>query len=75
MTLYEYWRIKPKAIYPQTELIDSILEEEEKEFGEQPHRRTVMNWLNGETMPDRKHWKILSKCTGIKEEDLFENGN
>lgn len=71
MTLLEYYKLKPKAIYPQTELIDAILDECEKVYGEQPHRRTIMNWLTGATMPDKKYHSILSKCTGIKEKDLF----
>lgn len=72
MILVEYYKLKPKAIYPQTELIDEILISLEKEFGEGcVCRRSVMNWLTGANKPDKKYWAVLSKVTGIKEENLF----
>ena len=73
MTLAEYYKLKPKAIYPQTELIDEILISLEKEFGDGcVCRRSVMNWLTGANRPDKKYWPILSKCTGIPEDKLFD---
>jgi hypothetical protein len=73
MTLPEYYNLKPTAIYPKTEFVDEILKACEEEFGEGcVSRATVINWCNGSTKPsDSKFIPILSKVTGIKEEDLF----
>lgn len=73
MTLNEYYRLKPKAIYPKTELIDEILSECVKQFGEGcVCRGTVVNWVTGVTQPDdEKFLPVISKVTGIKEKDLF----
>lgn len=73
MTLTEYYSLKPTAIYPKTEFVDEILKACEKEFGEGCiSRASVQNWCSGDTRPsDSKFLKVISKVTGIKEEDLF----
>lgn len=73
MTLTEYYNLKPTAIYPKTEFVDEILKACEEKFGDGCiSRATVINWCNGTTRPnDSKFLPVISKVTGIKEEDLF----
>lgn len=73
MTLTEYYNLKPTAIYPKTEFVDEILRACEDAFGEGcVNRATIINWCNGKTSPqDSKFIPVLSKVTGIREEDLF----
>ena len=73
MTLNQYYNLKPTAIYPKTEFIDEILKACEQAFGEGCiSRASILNWCTGDTKPsDSKFLTILSKVTGIKEEDLF----
>jgi hypothetical protein len=73
MTLKEYYNLKPAATYPKTEFVDEILRACEDAFGEGcVNRYTIINWCNGKTTPqDSRFIPIISKVTGIKEEDLF----
>lgn len=73
MTLNEYYKMKPVAIYPRTDMVDGILKECEADYGEGcVSRATVQNWCNGDTKPnDSKFLKSISRATGIPEEDLF----
>ena len=73
MTLNQYYNLKPTAIYPKTEFVDEILNACEQAFGEGCiSRASIINWCTGETKPsDSKFLAVLSKVTGIKEEDLF----
>jgi hypothetical protein len=73
MKLTEYYKLKPKAIYPKTELIDEILNECIREFGEgDVCRGTVLNWVTGVTRPsDDKYLPVISKVTGIPQHQLF----
>lgn len=73
MTLNQYYNLKPTAIYPKTELVDEILKASEEAFGKGCiSRASVQNWCAGDTKPsDSKYLPIISKVTGIKEEDLF----
>ena len=73
MTLSENYNMKPTAIYPKTEFVDELLKACEDAFGaECVTRATILNWCSGKTKPvDSKFIKVLSKVSGIKEEDLF----
>ena len=73
MTLTEYYKLKPTAIYPRTEFVDELLKACEDAFGEGCiSRATILNWCNGETKPcDSKFIPIICKVTGLKEEGLF----
>lgn len=73
LTLKEYYNLKPTAIYPKTEFVDKLLKACESAFGEGCiSRATVQNWCSGDTKPsDSKFIPVISKVTGIKEEDLF----
>lgn len=73
MTLNEYYNLRPKAIYPKTELIDEILSECIKAYGEGcVCRGTVLNWVTGVTKPDDDRFlPVISKVTGIPQDQLF----
>ena len=73
MTLNEYYNLRPKAIYPKTDLINEILNECIKEKGEGcVCRGTVINWVTGVTKPDDDRFlPVISKVTGIPQDQLF----
>ena len=66
MTLKDYYKALPKSNSPKKDLIQTI--SRECSVSEQ----TARNWcIYGMKPQDYRHVRLLSKLTGIKEEDLW----
>lgn len=69
-TISVFYNRLPKEYYPRTEMVEWILTECQKEFGDTCFcRDSLIAWLRGERIPSNPlHAAYITKLTGLKWE-------